>query len=388
MPPRAVSPGPARRGAAPTASRTGAVFVSSSSAPRSPRDSSPSRPLPRRGRLGPGVRARARRLRSTSWCRRSSASSWPTPRARASRPRRSWWSRSAATGAASSTRPRDIDLMVVYDGELSPFVQRVTQELLYTLWDLGFQVGHSLRSLDDCVAMARTDFPSRTSMQEARLIEGDRRLFATVRPRAARQRLPPRLRAVPRARRWPSASSATASSAPRPTSASPTSRSRRAACATCTRPCGWARPSSAPARCASWPTRASSPPREQASADAALTFLWRVRNELHFFSGHKNDVLGARPAAARSPRTSATRTRATCSASSASCATTTCTRARIHRLSRRLIARCQETLSRRGSAERRQRQQALADGLVFFDGRLHLADRDAGALRRGSRCGS
>ena len=59
----------------------------------------------------------------------------------------------------------DIDLMVVYDGELSPFVQRVMQELLYTLWDLGFQVGHSLRSLDDCVAMARTDFPSRTSME-------------------------------------------------------------------------------------------------------------------------------------------------------------------------------------------------------------------------------
>jgi len=50
----------------------------------------------------------------------------------------------------------------------------VMQELLYTLWDLGLQVGHSLRSLGDCVAMARTDFPSRTSMQEARLVTGDR----------------------------------------------------------------------------------------------------------------------------------------------------------------------------------------------------------------------
>src|SRR2546425_12140567 len=52
----------------------------------------------------------------------------------------------------------------------------------------------------------------------------------------------------------------------------------------------------------------------------------------------------------------------------------------IHRVSKRLIARCQETLSRRGSAERRQRQQALADGLVFFDGRLHLADRGPSQL--------
>src|SRR5882724_2512348 len=57
----------------------------------------------------------------------------------------------------------DIDLMVVYDRTLTPFVQRLMQELLYTLWDLGLQVGHSLRSLEDCVAMARTDFPRRTA---------------------------------------------------------------------------------------------------------------------------------------------------------------------------------------------------------------------------------
>ena len=31
--------------------------------------------------------------------------------------------------------------------------------------------------------------------------------------------------------------------------------------------------------------------REQKATDEALTFLWRVRNELHFLSGHKNDVL-------------------------------------------------------------------------------------------------
>src|SRR5438105_15637240 len=68
--------------------------------------------------------------------------------------------------------------MVVYDGELSPYVQRMMQELLYTLWDLGLQGGHSLRSLEDCVAMARTDLPSRTRMQGARLGVGDKRLFA------------------------------------------------------------------------------------------------------------------------------------------------------------------------------------------------------------------
>src|SRR2546430_17335842 len=68
--------------------------------------------------------------------------------------------------------------MVLYDGGITPYVQRLMQDLLYSLWDLGPHVGHSLRSLDDGVAMARTDFPSRTSMQEARFLAGDRRLFA------------------------------------------------------------------------------------------------------------------------------------------------------------------------------------------------------------------
>ena len=67
--------------------------------------------------------------------------------------------------------------MVIYDGEMGPYVQRSTQGLLYALWDLGLQVGHAVRSLPDCLAMARTDFPSRTSMQQARFLVGDRRLF-------------------------------------------------------------------------------------------------------------------------------------------------------------------------------------------------------------------
>src|SRR5262245_38632512 len=71
----------------------------------------------------------------------------------------------------------DLDLMVIYDGDMGPMVQRATQGLLYTLWDLGLQVGHAVRSLPDCLAMARTDFASRTSMQQARYLVGDRRLF-------------------------------------------------------------------------------------------------------------------------------------------------------------------------------------------------------------------
>jgi [protein-PII] uridylyltransferase len=273
----------------------------------------------------------------------------------------------------------DIDLMVVYDGALSPFVQRLMQELLYTLWDLGLQVGHSLRSLEDCVAMARTDFPSRTSMQEARLIAGDRPLFTRfgriLRDNVYRQDFGEFLAMTlaEREQRYRKFGASPYIGEPNVKESAGGLRDMHTAM--------WLGAAKFGARTLrELADRGLITPREQAGADEALTYLWRVRNELHFFSGHKNDVLtrdlqpriaknlgyeneGDTLGVERFMRDYYLHARA------------------IHRISRRLIARCQETLSRRGSAERRQRQQALADGLVFFDGRLHLADRDAGPLR-------
>ena len=120
--------------------------------------------------------------------------------------------------------------------------------------------------------------------------------------------------------------------------------------------------------------------REQASADEALTFLWRVRNELHFLSGHKNDVLSRdiQPQIAKNfgydERRGSRWGR------------------EVH--ARLLPARAgdppglapphrplPETLSRRGAVQRRLRQDALADGLIVIDGQLHLADPDGRAFR-------
>ncbi|HEU4367718.1 MAG TPA: [protein-PII] uridylyltransferase, partial [Methylomirabilota bacterium] len=274
----------------------------------------------------------------------------------------------------------DIDLMVVYDGVLSPFVQRVMQELLYTLWDLGLQVGHSLRSLDDCVAMARTDFPSRTSMQEARLVEGDRRLFArfgrVLRDNVYRKDFGEFLAMTlaEREQRYRKFGASPYIGEPNVKESAGGLRDMHTAM--------WLGAAKFGARTLRELTdKGLITAREQAAADTALTFLWRVRNELHFFTGHKNDVLtrDLQPRIAENLGGYATEGE-----------TLGVERfmrdyylhaRRIHRMSRRLIARCQETLWRRGSAERRQRQQALADGLVFFDGHLHLADRDAQGLR-------
>ena len=273
----------------------------------------------------------------------------------------------------------DIDLMVVYASELSPYVQRTMQELLYSLWDLGLQVGHSLRSLDDCVAMARTDFPSRTSMQEARFLAGDRRLFARFR-RVLRENVYRRDFAQflettlgERDQRYRRYGASPYIGEPNVKESAGGLRDVHTAM--------WLGAAKFGARTLrELADKGLITPREQAATDAALTFLWRVRNELHFFSGHKNDVLGRdlQPRIAKNLGYENDDT----SLGVERFMRDYYLHARvIHRVSRRLIARCQETLSRRGSAEGRQRQQALADGLVFFDGQLHLADRDPGPLR-------
>ncbi len=273
----------------------------------------------------------------------------------------------------------DIDLMVVYASELSPYVQRTMQELLYSLWDLGLQVGHSLRSLDDCVAMARTDFPSRTSMQEARFLAGDRRLFARFR-RVLRENVYRRDFAQflettlgERDQRYRRYGASPYIGEPNVKESAGGLRDVHTAM--------WLGAAKFEARTLrELADKGLITPREQAATDAALTFLWRVRNELHFFSGHKNDVLGRdlQPRIAKNLGYENDDT----SLGVERFMRDYYLHARvIHRVSRRLIARCQETLSRRGSAEGRQRQQALADGLVFFDGQLHLADRDPGPLR-------
>ncbi len=273
----------------------------------------------------------------------------------------------------------DIDLMVIFDGEMTPYVQRNTQELLYTLWDLGLQVGHSCRSLPDCLAIARTDFPSRTSMQEARFVAGDRALFrrfqSVLRTNLFRKDFAGFLETAltERDQRYRKFGASPYIGEPNVKESAGGLRDIHTAL--------WLASAKFGARTLhELADKGLITERERKSADEALTFLWRVRNELHFLSGHKNDVLSRdlQPQIARNFGYAADET----ALGVEKFMREYYLHARvIHRVSRRLIARCQEMLSRRGSAQRRLRQEALADGLLFFDGRLHLAEGDGRAFR-------
>ncbi len=266
----------------------------------------------------------------------------------------------------------DIDLMVVHDGEPTPYVQRLTQEILYTLWDLGLQVGHSLRSLADCVAIARTDFPSRTSMQEARYLAGSRRLFnhfrrvlaENVYRRDFAQFLETTL--AERDQRYHKYGASPYIREPNIKESAGGLRDIHTAM--------WLGATKFGARTLrELREEGVISEREQRQADDALTFLWRVRNELHFLAGHKNDVLSRDLQPQIAKRFGYEDTPTMLGVERFMRDYYLHARA-IHRVSRRLIARCQEALSRRATAARRHRQEAMADGLVFFEGRLHLAE--------------
>ncbi|MDR3475354.1 MAG: [protein-PII] uridylyltransferase [Devosia sp.] len=74
----------------------------------------------------------------------------------------------------------DIDLLFILPYKQTPWGEQVTEYVLYMLWDLGQKVGHAVRSVDECIRMARSDMTVRTATLEARYLTGDQKLFDTL----------------------------------------------------------------------------------------------------------------------------------------------------------------------------------------------------------------
>ena len=62
----------------------------------------------------------------------------------------------------------DIDLLFLLPYKQTPWGESVVEAMLYVMWDLRQKVGHSTRSVDECIRQARADMTIRTSMVEAR----------------------------------------------------------------------------------------------------------------------------------------------------------------------------------------------------------------------------
>jgi [protein-PII] uridylyltransferase len=78
----------------------------------------------------------------------------------------------------SELNPRsDIDLMFYYNGKDNRFAEQVSERMLYLLWDIGLEVGHSVRTTRDCMEMAEADITARTALLDARFLVGDEALY-------------------------------------------------------------------------------------------------------------------------------------------------------------------------------------------------------------------
>ena len=91
-------------------------------------------------------------------------------------------------GRAEMAPFSDLDLLfLTTDKKTSAYVEQVTEFTLYMLWDLGFKVGHSVRTADQAVKLAKEDQTILTALLDLRYLEGDEGLATELFTRVRRE---------------------------------------------------------------------------------------------------------------------------------------------------------------------------------------------------------
>ena len=91
-----------------------------------------------------------------------------------------------ATGAYGRREPApfsDLDLMLLHAGpaeEMAPLAERLWRPI----WDSGMRLDHSVRTVDEAIAVAATDLKTALGLLDARHVAGDAGLVASLRERA------------------------------------------------------------------------------------------------------------------------------------------------------------------------------------------------------------
>src|ERR671914_939576 len=71
----------------------------------------------------------------------------------------------------------DIDLLVLLAAEPSEAQRGALERLIGRFWDIGLEIGHSVRTVEGCVEAALGDITIRTTLLESRFLVGSRSLF-------------------------------------------------------------------------------------------------------------------------------------------------------------------------------------------------------------------
>ena len=74
----------------------------------------------------------------------------------------------------------DVDLLFLFKKKVPKEAENLVQEIIYPLWDIGLDVGYATRSLKECLALAGKDHEILTPMLDARFVCGWSMLFANM----------------------------------------------------------------------------------------------------------------------------------------------------------------------------------------------------------------
>ncbi len=88
----------------------------------------------------------------------------------------------------------DIDLLILLATDAQPAHREALERFLAFLWDIGLDVGHSVRTVEQCAQEAERDITVMTNLMESRPIIGAAALYRAMQARTAPERLWPAVR--------------------------------------------------------------------------------------------------------------------------------------------------------------------------------------------------
>jgi [protein-PII] uridylyltransferase len=83
----------------------------------------------------------------------------------------------------------DIDLLILFSGQLDRATEERISAFITFLWDLGLDIGHSVRSMQECLAQATADITIATNLMESRLLSGQQAIFLKMGEQTSSQQI-------------------------------------------------------------------------------------------------------------------------------------------------------------------------------------------------------
>ena len=77
----------------------------------------------------------------------------------------------------------DVDVLILLDQPPDAAKKEKLESLVQLFWDIGLEIGHSIRTIDECLDESAADITVQTSLLEARLVTGNRALFKKLQER-------------------------------------------------------------------------------------------------------------------------------------------------------------------------------------------------------------